>query len=155
MHCILNFIKALKNKNLFLLESLDKNTQKLLLAILYLGEGAKSKSTGFLSLASSNPRIIRLYLTLLSSCFTIDKRKFRARIQCRADQNIEELVSYWQEIINLAVDQFYPTYTDKRTIGKPTLHLDYKGVCTLHYFDRSIQLELEILANSVIEYLTN
>ena len=70
----IKYLKALKNKNLFLLESLDKNTQKLLLAILYLGEGAKSKSTGFLSLASSNPRIIRLYLTLLSSCFTIDMR---------------------------------------------------------------------------------
>jgi hypothetical protein len=148
------YLKGLKNKNIYLLKNLDKNTQKLLLCILYLGEGGKSKGTQSLSLGSSNPNIIKLYFTLLRSCFEIDSSKFRIRIQCRADQDIKKLESYWKNVTKLPKNQFYPTYIDKRTIGKPTLHKDYKGVCATHYFDRSIQFELEFLANSVIKYLT-
>jgi hypothetical protein len=147
------YLKGLSDKNVFLLQRLDKDIQKLLLSILYLGEGAKSKSTQFLSLGSSNSKIIKLYFSLLRNCFEIDDSKFRIRIQCRADQNIRELESYWKNITKISKKQFYPTYIDKRTIGKPTLHKDYKGVCTIHYFNRSIQFELEFLYSSVIKYL--
>ncbi len=150
----IKYLEGLKMKNLFLLKNLDLNVQKSLLSILYLGEGAKSKSTGFLSLASSNFKITKLYLKLLTNCFLIDQKKFRVRIQARSDQDVAKLIDYWQNITQIPLSQFYPTYIDKRTISKTTTHTDYKGVCTVYYFDRSIQLELEILANSMIEYLT-
>lgn len=147
------YFKKLTDKNLFLLPKIDNQIQKLLLSILYLGEGAKSKSTKHLSLGSSNPNIIKLYLSLLSNCFKIKKEKFRIRVQCRNDQNIEELERFWQNITKISRKQFYPTYVDKRSIGKPTLHKDYKGVCSVMYFDRSIQFELEFLADSMIKYI--
>lgn len=147
------YLDFLKNKNLSLLKKLDKPTSKLILSILYISEGAKSKSTFFLSLSNSNPEIIRFYMTLLDKCFSIDRSKYRVRIQCRADQNVKVLENYWGKTTQLPRKQFYPTYVDKRTVGKPTLHENYKGVCTLHYFDRSIQLELELLAESVIKYV--
>ena len=148
------YLTGLKNKNIYLMNYLDTNTQKLLLCILYLGEGGKSKGTQSLSLGSSNPNIIKLYFKLLRNCFKIDSSKFRIRIQCRADQNIKRLESYWKNITRLPKKQFYPTYIDKRSIGKRTLRKDYYGVCATHYFDRSIQFELEFLASSVIKYLT-
>jgi len=147
------YLKGLKEKNKYLLKFLNTDTKKLLLAILYLGEGAKTRSTQFLSLGSSNPQIIRFYLLLLKECFEINNSKFRIRIQCRADQDIKKLETYWQRITKIPKKQFYPTYIDKRTINKPTLHKDYKGVCAVHYFDRSIQFELEFLAGSVLKYV--
>lgn len=147
------YFNNLRDKNIHLLPIIDSNIQKLLLSILYLGEGAKSKSTQHLSLGSSNPDIVKLYLSLLSNCFKIKNEKFRIRIQCRNDQNIEELESFWQKITKMPRKQFYPTYIDKRSIGKPTLHKDYKGVCSVLYFDRSIQFELELLADSMIKYI--
>jgi hypothetical protein len=149
-----DYLNKLRSKNLPLLKMLDKEIQKLLLSILYLGEGSKTKSTEHLSLGSSNPGIILLYLSLLKTCFEIDNSKFRVRIQCRADQNLNKLEKYWLKVTRISKKQFYPTYIDKRTINKPTLLKTYKGVCVIMYFDRSIQFELEFLANSVIKYLT-
>lgn len=146
-------LNKLKVKNEYLLPLINLNTQKIMLSILYLGEGSKSKSSQSLNLGSTNPKIIQLYLTLLTNCFKTDKSKFRVRIQCRSDQNIELLESYWQNITKIPRKQFYPTYIDKRTIGKPTIKHGYKGVCVITYFDRSIQYEIEFLYESMIKYL--
>lgn len=144
------YLRFLLQKNSHLLKKLDKPTQKLLLSILYLGEGAKYKSSQMLSLGSSSPDIIKFYLKLLQNCYNIDESKFRVRIQCRFDQNIKLLESFWLRLTKLKKIQFYPTYIDVRTKGKPTLKKGYKGVCTIHYFSTEIQLELELLANAIM-----
>lgn len=147
------YLQSLRDKNLSLLKLLDKNIQKLILCTLYLGEGAKYGKSSTFSLGSSDPKIIKLFFKLLRNCFVIDESKIRIKIQCRADQDINKLEHYWHKTTGIKFNQFYPTYVDKRTIGKKTLKSDYTGVCSVTYFDTSIQLELEILANSVIEYL--
>lgn len=147
------FLKTLKNKNIYLLKKLDTQTQKLLLSILYLGEGAKHKSHPALSLGSANPNIILFYLSLLRNCYVLDKSKFRVNVQCRYDQDIPKLESYWSKLTKIPIQQFYKSYVDKRSIGKPTKKAEYKGVCVVTYFDTKIQLELELLAESVIEFL--
>ena len=147
------YLEALRIKNIPLLKIIDVSVMKMLLSILYLAEGAKNKSSAGLVLGSSDPNIIRFYLYLLYKCFDIDKLKFRLRIQCRSDQNIKKLEKYWSKTTKIKLEQFYPTYVDKRTIGKKTKHLKYKGVCVVHYFKTAIQLELEIFAKSMIEYL--
>jgi len=147
------YLENLKNRNLHLLELVNPSIIKMLLSILYLAEGAKHKNTAFLGLASSSPEIINFYLCSLKKCFDIDNSKFRVRIQHRADQDSQSLEKYWQKLTKINPKQFYPSYVDKRTKGKKTLKKDYKGVCTIYYFDTAIQLELEILANSVVKYI--
>lgn len=146
------YLLDLKNKNLYLLDLINVPIQKIILSILYLAEGSKHKNTRFLCLGSSDPEIIKFYLSLLRACFEIDNSKFRGRIQCRADQNKKRLERFWKRTTEFKIKQFYPTYVDKRTIGKKTLKKNYKGVCVIHYFDTSIQLELELLADSVLKY---
>jgi len=145
--------KALLAKNQFLVKYLDKNVCKLLLSILYLGEGAKYKGTRSLRLGSSSAMIIRLYLKLLTKCFSVSKEKFRVTIQCRADQDIKNLEKFWGLVTNISRSQFYKTRIDKRTIGKKTLKRGYKGVCVIDYFDTKIQLEIELLAKQIEEWL--
>lgn len=147
------YLESLCKRNLPLLRRLDIPTQKLILSILYLAEGAKHKSTRFLSLGSSDPRIIKFFIALLKNCYKISGDKFRARVQCRFDQDIADLEKFWYRVTEIKQKQFYPTYVDKRTKGKKTIKRDYKGVCMVIYFDTEIQLELELLASLVIKYI--
>jgi len=90
------YIKKLTNRNVKLINKLTINTQKLILSTLYLGEGAKYKSSRMLTLGNSNAKIIKFYLKLLKNCYNIDENKFRARIQCRFDQDKLKLERFWQ-----------------------------------------------------------
>ena len=67
---------------------------KLILATLYLGEGAKWKGHRGLMLGSSDPIIILLYIKLLSKCYGINRNQLKCRISYRADQDIEALEKY-------------------------------------------------------------
>lgn len=141
--------ESIRNNNEYLKNYLDKNTYKLLLSMLCLGEGSKYKSTRRLTFCSSSPEIIKLYLKLFTDSYNLKEEKFRVNILCRADQNIEELEKFWQDLTKIEKSRFYKTRVDKRTIGKKTLKKDYKGVCVIMYFDTKIQLELEILAEQI------
>ncbi len=149
------YLKNLSDKNIKLIENLDKSIQKIILSILYLGEGAKHKSTPFLALANSNPEIIKLFIKLLKNCYNIDESKFRVRIQCRFDQKTKEVKKFWHKVTGIGLNQFYPTYIDVRTAGKPTKRKEYKGVCTVQYFNTAIQLELELLSGAIIDKIIN
>lgn len=149
----IDYLVSLTNRNMDILKTLDSKKQKLILSILYLAEGAKHKSSQTLSLANTNPAIIKFFITLLENCYNIDKSKYRVRVQCRFDQRTKPLEKFWQKVTGIKEKQFYPTYVDKRTKGKTTKKKNYMGVCTIHYFNTEIQLELELLANEVIKKL--
>jgi len=120
----------------------DKNTSKIALAMLYLGEGSK-KQLGSLMFGNSDPATVKLFLELLRYCYKIDENKFRCTLQCRADQNIKKLEKFWSDVSKIPPTQFYKARIDPRTIGKPSKKLDYKGVCRIDYFSGDIFMELK------------
>jgi len=127
---------------------------KIALAMLFITEGSKScKRTGFLSFGNSNAEIVLLFLTLLKRCFDYNENKIRCTVQCRADQNVMELESYWVEITGISRDKFYKAQIDKRTNGKPTKKSNYKGVLRIDYFSSRIPYELENLAKLIYNRL--
>jgi len=124
------------------------------LAMLCLGEASKSKTKHRqFSLGSSDQRIIIIFLKLLRRFPNFDPTKIRCTVQCRADQNIKTLEKYWQKITKVPSNLFYPARIDPRTLGKPTINLNYKGVLVIDYYDRNIQLILESLADLVYNQL--
>lgn len=125
----------------------NKDVAKISLAVLYLGEGAKRKSS--LMFGNSNPEIIRLFLKLLRFCYEIDDNKFRCTVQCRADQNVKELENYWSEITKISPNKFYRAQVDKRTIGKQTKNNNYKGVCRIDYFSSAILNEIVKISEAI------
>lgn len=119
----------------------NKDTAKIALVMLYLGEGSKTQR-GSLKFGNSDPFIISLFLHLLRYCYNIDESKFRCTLQCRADQNIKKLEKLWFRVTKIPLSQFYKARVDPRTIGKPSKKLDYKGVCCIDYFSADIFIEL-------------
>jgi len=142
-------IHELKNKNLDLIKDLNQRDRMLILAIFHLSEGGKYPVTRYLRFGNSNTNIIKLFLFLLRKSFILDESKFRVEILCRADQNINFLIDYWQEVTGINKNLFYKPRVDKRTIGKPTKKKDYRGVCVINYLSSKLQLELQLLGESL------
>ena len=137
------YIKAIKDRVSHLAAKLkNRDTAKIALATLYLGEGSKNQR-GALMFGNSDPPIITLFLSLLRRCYNIDENKFRCTLQCRADQNIPKLEKFWSQVTKIPMPQFYKARIDPRTIGKPSRKPDYKGVCRIDYFSGDIFMELK------------
>lgn len=145
------FFENVEIKNKFLVEKFheDDDIKKIVLSILYLGEGSKWKTHRGLMLGSSDSNIINLYIKLLNRVYLIPTSNLRARISYRADQDIRKLTAYWSRIAGLSKKQFYKTKPDPRTIGKATKNKDYKGVCVISCAGTKIQLELEIISRMI------
>lgn len=130
---------------------IDKSTAKIALSMLCLGEASKysTKRRSF-SLGNSDPRIIMLFIKLLELCFdNFDAGKIRCSVQCRADQDTNKLEEYWHLVTGIPKNLFYKPLIDPRTVGKPTLKLDYKGVLRVYYFDTKVHQDLESLADLI------
>src|SRR3989344_8398446 len=113
----------------------DIHTAKIALAMLCLGEASKyngGRSKTFY-LGNSDPKIISMFLSLLKKCFDFHLEKVRCTVQCRADQDTEELKEYWSSITHVPKKLFYKPLIDPRTKGKPTHNKEYKGVLRVDY----------------------
>lgn len=118
----------------------NKEVAKISLAVLYLGEGSKTRSS--IMFGNSDPIIIALFLRLLRYCYKIDERKFRCTLQCRADQDIKKLEKFWSNVTKIPTGKFYKARVDARTIGKISKKPEYKGVCRIDYFSADLFNEL-------------
>lgn len=142
-------LDGIKARIMPLFGQLNDESLKIALAMLYLGEGSKWQSYRGLSLGNSDPEVITLYINLLKHCYGIPQEKMRARLQLREDQDVAELEAYWSAVTGLPTSQFYKTYKDRRTAGKPTKRCDYRGVCVIICSSTTIQLELAMLAKQL------
>lgn len=131
----------------------DRNAQIIALAMLYLGEGAKWQGRRGLMLGSTSSSIINLYINLLQACYDIPLSKLRGRIQHRADQDPEILLTFWSQSTGIPRSHFYKCYVDKRTIGHVTRKQNYKGVCSISGGSTNIQLELDQIAGIISDAL--
>ncbi|MFA5878275.1 MAG: hypothetical protein WC845_02830 [Candidatus Staskawiczbacteria bacterium] len=128
-----------------------KDAAKIALAMLYLGEGSKGLHRGSLCFGNSDPVVISLFLRLLRKCYSIDERKFRCTVQCRADQDTTSLNKFWRGITKIPKSQFYKARIDPRTTGKVSKKGKYKGVCRIDYFSADIFTELQIIPQVVFK----
>lgn len=144
------YLKDIYEKNLHLLSLLDHNSDiaKIVLAILYLTEGAKHQK-GSVMFGNSDPKIISLFLKLMRRCYNIDESKFRCTLQCRADQNINELEKFWSKTTDIPVNKFYKARVDPRSINKISRKKDYMGVCRIDHFSAHIFNELMIIGELI------
>jgi abortive infection bacteriophage resistance protein len=68
----------------------------------------------------------------------------------RWDQDGRKLNKYWSKQTGISLKQFYKSYKDKRTKDQPTKNKEYKGICSIQYFDTNIQFELQAIGESLL-----
>jgi hypothetical protein len=124
------------------LSDYDIEKRKVLLAMLYWGEGAKSGSR--LILMNSDPEMIKVYLFLLRKCFLIDEKKLKANIHLHGYHMQDEMIEYWSKITKIKKENIY--IYKKNNSGK-TIRKDYKGCISLRYGDVNIFNEVMLIIN--------
>jgi hypothetical protein len=149
-----NWKNQIRKKVAYLENAPCKNNDisKIICGLMYICEGGKYPLTRQLTFGNSDPKIIKLFLKLLRKCFYTDESKFRCRIMHRCDQDGEELNKFWSITTGIPLKQFYKSYADKRTEGKPTKKNSYRGVCALMYFDTALQFELQAIGEIVLKF---
>lgn len=143
----LQAIESLKHINIH-----NNYTCELALAILYLGEG--TKATPDTSMGSSDPLILKFFLSCLKKIYGLDAKKIKCELHLRADQNPITLKRFWAKELNIPLSNFKQTTIDRRTVGSKT-YPSYKGVCVLRCGNVAIQRKLLFLSRSFCEQIAN
>jgi len=145
------YFADLKRRNSSLSNALiNHDTSKIALAMLFIAEGSKNKK-GSLVFCNADPFVIELFLHLLRSCYKLNEERLHCTVQCRADQNVTQLIAFWSEITGIPDNRFYKTQIDRRTIGKPTKKIGYKGVCRIDLFSAEIFHELMLIPSVIFK----
>jgi hypothetical protein len=145
------YLSEIKHRNIYLKTlANNKHVAKIALAMLYVCEGKKYVSGTGICFGNSDPKLIVYFLNLLKKCFIIDKSKIKCTLQCRADQNTDELEKFWSTITKIPRLQFYKPLVDPRTNGIPTKRTEYKGVLRVEYHCAEYNLELKYIAENLM-----
>ena len=82
---------------------------------LYAGEGSKTKTT--VSMANTNPRLLRIFVTWLRCNFCVDESRLRTKLYLHEGLDLEEATDYWSEVTDIPIEQFRAPY---RAVADPT-----------------------------------
>lgn len=134
--------ERIKKKGVKLIKgiSVDKEKAKFLASLLYWCEGNKYPSNNFVAFCNSDFNLVKTFLQLFRLGFSLDEKKIRVHLQLHDTHNKEEMFSFWAKLLKIPKCQFL-----KPTITKPTKRMkrkDYKGTCTLRYYDIRLLLEI-------------
>lgn len=123
--------RAVADKTIRFIDNLidyDVDECKVLLAMLYWGEGAKTGNR--LTFINSDPLMIKTYLFLLRKCFKIDESKLRSVLHVHKYHDQDELLRYWQDITGINKKNF-SIYQKDNTAKR--IKQDYKGCISIRY----------------------
>lgn len=144
-------IETAKNQALKTLHGvsvLDKNVLELALAVLYLGEGSKKDRET--SLGSSDPLILKFFLSTINKIYDFKKDEVRCELYLRADQDPLQIKQFWSNELGVPLSAFRQVSVDKRTEGSKTYD-HYKGVCHIRCGNVAIQRRLVYLSRFFCE----
>lgn len=137
--------EAAGQRTLNQIDTQNTNITELALALLYLGEGTKAKNeTG---MGSSDPLILKFFISCLRNIYNVPEAKIRCELHLRFDQDPDLMLDYWSKELNISKDNFNKTYLDKRTAESKTFD-SYKGVCLIRCGTVAIQRKLVYIAKN-------
>ena len=117
--------------------------------MIYWGEGDKlSKSR--ISIANTDPRMLRVFLYFLKNICGFNDDKIRAWILAYPDMNIESSKEYWIKNTGLNELNFRKTITIQ---GKPTKRKLSNGVCTIELSSTYFKIKMLVWLRCFSEVL--
>jgi predicted transcriptional regulator len=99
------------------IKSISKEELKIIGSIFYWAEGGKTKR-GMARVANSDPVMIRLMMRFFREVCGVRELKFRCHIHTHSHLNVSKCLSYWSEVTNIPISQFYKTYSKPSIASK-------------------------------------
>lgn len=118
--------------------SVDRNTARLLCALLHWCEG--NKDEGSVGFTNSDPVMIRAFMELFRRGFDLDESKLRVCLHLHEYHNEKKQKIYWARVLRLPLTQFMKVYLKPHT-GK-NKRAGYPGCISIRYYDSKVAIEL-------------
>lgn len=120
---------------------------KLLCALIYWCEGAKSNKNG-INFVNSDYKLVKTFLGLLRKSFELDENKFRPCIHLHSYHNPQKQLDFWSHITDINKEQFVKPYI-KSNSGK-RIHDGYQGCIAIRYHSNDLARRLNSIAKAFI-----
>ncbi|OHB24337.1 MAG: hypothetical protein A3F96_00645 [Parcubacteria group bacterium RIFCSPLOWO2_12_FULL_40_10] len=117
---------------------------KSILAILYWAEGGKYNNSP-VNFANTDPKLAKLFITLLRKCYKVDEDKLRVRIHLHYYHNIKKSKKFWSSTLDVPISQFGKIYIKKRSKTKK-FRKNFMGICFIRYHSNGMRKEIMELA---------
>ena len=120
--------------------NVDENMARIFVGLLYWCEGSKYPANTGVAFANSDHRLVKTFLELLRKGFKIQESKIKIHLQLHSTHPQQKITKFWSTLLQIPLNQFY-----KPTITAPTRkrkRLNYKGTCTIKYFDVKLVLRI-------------
>lgn len=126
-------------------QNLSEEEQQLKLAgiMLYWAEGTKArfshgkKMAYTVDLANSDPNMIKLFMRFLREICGVDERRLRVYLYCFANQNVNFLKKYWNELTSIPLNQFIKPYIQEKYSLDKIDKMKY-GLVHIRYSDKKL-----------------
>lgn len=138
-----------KTSKEFSLIKLDKTLYKLLSALFFWCEGAKTQT--HVDFINSDPMMIKTFIALLRFAFDLDESKFRVLMHLHEYHNEQKQKRYWNKITKIPKSQFTKTYWKPHT--KKRKRENYPGCIRISYYDAHIARQLHAWYNTFAKRL--
>ena len=123
---------------------------KALGVALYLGEGGKSQNW-IIDFSNSDPIIIKIFVKFLRDICGIRENKLRVLLYCYKNQNINELITFWNKITKISKSQFTKPYV--RNDFNPNKENKMKfGLVHIRYSDKKL---FSLISKWTSDYIDN
>jgi orotate phosphoribosyltransferase-like protein len=122
------------------LESLSVDQCKLLLAMMYWGEGSKTGNR--LMFTNSDPNFVKAYLFLLRKSFIINENRLYIALHIHDYHDKTEMIDFWSKLTKISKNHF--CVYKKSNIGK-VKKINYKGCVSVRYGDVNVSDEVMII----------
>lgn len=121
--------------------SLDVGIKKCILSALYWAEGTKGQHS-VICFANTDPKLVKLFITLLRECYLLDENKFHLRLQLHDYHQENEIKKFWSGLLGIPLNKFQKTYRKQRNKER-IFRRNFGGICFLVY--NSVYLRREIM----------
>jgi len=123
---------------------------KLIGAMLYWGEGSKSRGVG-VNISNSDPKLIKFMIYWLKEICKVPPEKIKARLNIHADQNDNKIKKYWSNITGIPLDSFGKSYIKPEGTGhrKNILH---NGVIRIGIGDENLRHRIMTWIKTLHQY---
>ena len=114
---------------------------------LYAGEGAKTD--GRISMANTNPALLRILLTWLRAEFDLDESRFRARLYLHEGLDLEDAESFWSGALDIPRSQFTAPYrAEPDSSIRSRKHV--RGCATVAYADAHLHRRVMARCEAIV-----
>ncbi len=127
--------------------SIDMPLARILCALIYWCEGAKSEKTG-IAFTNSDPNLVRTFLHLLKTGFDIDEKKFSVCVHIHKYHDAKKQLDFWSKTTNIPLERFIKPYQKSNT-GK-RVRKDYQGCVSIRYYSNDLARRILMLGKATI-----